>query len=127
MDEASVGTAFAEALAAKDHDRLRQILAPDVDFRGVTPGRSWEATDAEDLLGNVISVWFGDGVRIDELERVETDTFADRERVGYRLAVTDADGSCLVEQQAFLGTDAEGRIDWIRLACSGFRPVDAVQ
>jgi hypothetical protein len=44
---ASLGAAFATALAAKDFDGVRDLLHPEVDFRGLTPRRAWEATDAE--------------------------------------------------------------------------------
>jgi hypothetical protein len=54
--------------------------------------------------------------------QLETDMVIDRERVGYRLAVRNADRRFLVEQQAYLyGRD--GRIAWMRVVCSGYRPV----
>jgi len=34
---ASLGAAFAGALVAKDLDRLREPLHPEIDFRGLTP------------------------------------------------------------------------------------------
>ena len=46
---------------------------------------------------------------------------ADRERVGYRFSVTNPDGDFLVEQQAYL-EERDGRICWMRVVCSGFRP-----
>ncbi len=72
----TAGTAFAEALAAKDHDRLRALLAPTLDFRGLTPRRSWEAAGPEQLIADVLSIWFDEDDEIEELERVETDTVA---------------------------------------------------
>ena len=53
---------------------------------------------------------------------METDAFADRERVGYRLRVRNTDGLHLVEQQAYL-TERDGRIGWLRIICAGYRPV----
>jgi len=50
----------------------------------------------------------------------EGDTVADRERVGYRFTVKNPEGRFVVEQQAYLST-REGRIDWMRVLCSGFR------
>ena len=55
-------------------------------------------------------------------KKVESDTVADRERVGYRFSVTNPDGDFLVEQQAFLAP-RDGRIGWMRVVCSGYRPV----
>jgi hypothetical protein len=38
-----LGSRFVAALAAKDTDRLVALFASDVDFRGLTPRRFWEA------------------------------------------------------------------------------------
>ena len=46
---------------------------------------------------------------------------ADRERVGYRFAGHNEDGPFVVEQQAYL-SERDGRIDWMRVICSGMRP-----
>lgn len=56
-----------------------------------------------------------------ELETLESDAFADRERVGYRFSVNNSDGRFLVEQQAYL-EERDGQIGWMRVVCSGFRP-----
>ena len=52
---------------------------------------------------------------------VQTDSFADRERVGYRFRVRNPDGLFEVEQQAYI-EERDGRIGWMRVLCSGFRP-----
>jgi hypothetical protein len=75
----TLGIAFAEAFAAKDYDRVRALAHPEVDFRGLTPNRFWEAHDP--------------------------------------------DGRFVVEQQAYLA-ERDGRIGWMRVVCSGFRPAD---
>ena len=41
----TLGTQFVDALAARDRERLRALLHPQVDFRGLTPNRFWEATE----------------------------------------------------------------------------------
>jgi hypothetical protein len=48
----------------------------------------------------VLCQWFEESDEIEALERLERDAFADRERVGYRFNVRNADGRFLVEQQA---------------------------
>ncbi|HWL36125.1 MAG TPA: hypothetical protein VNQ77_08010 [Frankiaceae bacterium] len=116
-----LGAAFARAVAAKDEARVRDLLHPEVDFRGLTPGRGWEATGPDGVV-ETLRVWFDDGDVIEELLAVETDAFADRERAGYRLRVRNGDGAHLVEQQAYL-SERDGRIGWLRVLCSGFRPV----
>ena len=58
---------------------------------------------------------------MDEVLSIDSDTVADRERVGYRFAGHNEDGPFLVEQQAYL-SERDGRIDWMRVICSGMRP-----
>jgi hypothetical protein len=120
---ASLGASFAAALAAKDFDRIGELLHPEIDFRGLTPSRIWEAGDAETVIGAVLRQWFDDSDEIEELLSVDTDAFADRERVGYRFRIRNPEGLFEVEQQVFIG-EREGRIGWMRSLCSGFRPVD---
>ena len=117
----SLGTEFARALAAKDSDRIRELIHPEIDFRGLTPKRVWEASDHDELLSVLFQNWFEDGDRIEALESLDTDAFADRERVGYRFSLNNADGHFLVEQQAYL-EERDGKIGWMRVVCSGFRP-----
>jgi hypothetical protein len=120
---ASLGAGFAEALAAKDFDRIRELLHPELDFRGLTPSRNWEASDPETMVGEVLCLWFEDSDEIEALLALETDSFADRERVGYRFRVRNPDGLFEVEQQLYVA-ERDGRIGWIRSVCSGFRPVE---
>jgi hypothetical protein len=119
----TLGARFARALSIKDHDAIRDILHPEVDFRGLTPSRQWEASDAESVVTGVLQQWFEDSDQIEELEHLELDRVVDRERVGYRFRVRDPEGVYLVEQQAYVG-ERDGRIGWMRVVCSGFRPVD---
>lgn len=49
-------------------------------------------------------------------------SLSDRERVDNRFLVRNADSPFLVEQRAYFGVDAAGRIAYIRAICSGFRP-----
>jgi hypothetical protein len=118
---ASLGSDFARALAAKDAERLRELVHPEIDFRGLTPSRAWEANDPAELMSLLLDEWFADKDEITGIESMESDEFADRERVGYRYSVTNPDGDFLVEQQAYLEA-REGRIGWMRVVCSGFRP-----
>jgi hypothetical protein len=120
---ASLGAAFASALAVKDFERIRDLLHPEIDFRGLTPRRNWEAADAETVIGAVLRQWFEDSDEIEELEHLETGSFADRERVGYRFLVRNPEGLFEVEQQVYIG-ERDGRIGWMRSVCSGFRPVE---
>jgi hypothetical protein len=121
VDSDTLGAQFARALAVKDREALTDLMHPEIDFRGMTPSRNWEATDPEAVLGVVLGKWFEDKDEIEGLESLETDAVADRERVGYRFRVRNPDGGFLVEQQAYLA-ERDGRIGWMRVVCSGFRP-----
>src|SRR4029077_12137426 len=120
---ASLGASFAECLAAKDFGRIRDLLHPEVDFRALTPRLTWEASDPDAVIGAVLREWFEDSDEIEELVQVETDAFADRERVAYRFRVRNPEGLFLVEQQVYL-SGRDGKIGWMRTLCSGYRPIE---
>ncbi len=118
----TLGSEFARALAAKDFERLSELLHPQVDFRALTPRRDWEAADATTVLTSILAKWFEGSDDILALENLESASFADRARVGYRFRVRNPEGLFQIEQQAYL-TPREDRIGWMRVLCSGFRPV----
>lgn len=119
----NVGEHFAHAIAAKDRDALLEAMSPEIDFRGVTPRKSWEAATGEDFVDKILlGTWFGPNDNIRALRKVETDAFADTERVSYRFELENAAGRFLCEQQAYYRTTG-GRISWLRIACSGYRPM----
>ena len=119
----TVAEKFVYAMARRDRSGLLEVLAPVVDFRGMTPGRFWEASDATDLVDRVLFSWFEEQDVVQEVLAVSRDWVADRERIGYRFAVRCPDGRYVVEQQAYLSV-SDGRISWLRMMCSGFRKVD---
>ena len=116
----SLGEDFARSVTAKDHDRVRELLHEELDFRAMTPGRIWEAATPDEVT-DTLGVWFDEGDVIEGLDLLDTDAFADRQRVGYRLKVRNGDGLHLVEQQAYL-SERDGQIGWLRIMCSGYRP-----
>jgi hypothetical protein len=120
-DTASLGSRLAHAIAAKDEAALRAVLADDVDFRGLTPGRMWEGTGPDAVVETVFGSWFEPA---DEIERVvdvsERDDVADTSHVSYRFDLLNPAGAFVAEQQAYYrGGDA---IEHLRVMCSGFRP-----
>ena len=118
---ATEGELFARALAAQDSAALRAVLAAEVDFAALTPGRHWSATDPAEVVDEIIlGRWFGPGRRIVELCSVSTDQIVDCRRVGYRLLVQRDGVDHLVDQQAFY-TAHDGTIDWLRILCSGYQ------
>jgi hypothetical protein len=115
------GAEFVRALAAKDTAGLLAVLSPTVVFRGMTPGRFWEAGTAEATVHEVLYVWFEPADVVEEVLSVETADVADRHRVDYRLVVRNDDGRHLVEQRAYYDLDDEGRIAAVHAVCAGFR------
>ncbi|MBS2939225.1 nuclear transport factor 2 family protein [Nocardioides sp. J2M5] len=117
----TLGSRFAHALAVKDRDALRALLADDVDFKGLTPGRLWEATGPDEVLEVVLGSWFEDSDSIERVVEVsDGDTVADTAHVSYRFDLRNPDGDFVAEQQAYYrGGDA---IEHLRVMCSGFRP-----
>ena len=74
-----IGQLFAEALAKKDTTALLDVLDSEVDFRGLTPGRFWEAGSAQALVGAILlGAWFEADDHIDSLESVELGSVAER-------------------------------------------------
>ena len=123
MEAGGTGTRFANALAAKDTEAMLALLSPQIEFRALTPRRSWEADDPQAVLEIIFGNWFEDSDRIEALESVDTDAVADREQLRYRLSVSNPEGSFVVEQQGYLTAGEDGRIECMRLVCSGYRPV----
>jgi hypothetical protein len=122
-EQQTLGATFAHALAAKDFEQIAQLMDPEIEFRALTPRRNWEAGDPGTVVSEVLQKWFKDSDEIESLDRLETDSFADRERVGYRFSGTNVDGPFVLEQQAYLSA-RDGRIVWMRVLCSGYRPVE---
>jgi hypothetical protein len=121
----SPGVRFARALAHQDTDALCAVLADTVDFQALTPRRHWQASTGKQAAEEIIlGTWFDAGTQILELCSVSTGQVADREHVAYRMRVREAGEDYLVEQQAYYRTEGP-RIAWMRILCSGFRPVAA--
>lgn len=121
MDE-TPGRRFARALAAKDRTALAEVLSTDVDFRGLTPGRSWEASGCAAVVDDIVlGHWFAEKDDIVDLVSTSESTMADRSHVAYRLLVCNPDGDFLVEQQAYYQAEGD-QITWMRVLCSGYRP-----
>ena len=122
---ASAGERFARALAAKDPDALCAVLADQVDFQALTPGRHWQAGTAGQAVREIILArWFGEGDDITELCSVMSGRVLDREHVAYRVRVRRSGRDHLVEQQAYYLTEGP-RITWMRVLCSGYQPLPA--
>ncbi|NHI18262.1 hypothetical protein H9L10_05180 [Phycicoccus endophyticus] len=118
----TLGPRLARAIAAKDPAAVRALVTPDVDFRGLTPGRAWAGSSADELVDVLFGSWFEDADEVLALLDVTTGApVEDTERVSYRLALHNGDGDHTAEQQVYYRTDGD-RIVHLRVLCSGFRP-----
>jgi hypothetical protein len=123
MSASDLAHRFTASLAARDAVALRSLFAEEVDFRGLTPNRNWEARTADALINDVIlGSWFEPSDVIQRIESVQHGQVGTRLRIGYRLLVQNDGGTFTVEQQAFCDR-AGGVITWLRVLCSGFVPV----
>lgn len=121
---ATVGEAFARALAAKDRDKLNDLLRDGVDFQALTPGRHWVAATSTEAVDEVmLRHWLGPEDVVLEIRSLTSGQVADRQRVGYRLAVRRDGRDHVLEQQAYYVADGQ-QISWIRILCSGYRPAE---
>ncbi|MHB8241885.1 MAG: hypothetical protein ACYDHN_07820 [Solirubrobacteraceae bacterium] len=120
-DAAALAFAFAEALADGGPTAVKALLAQQIDFCAVTPRRTWDASSDEEVL-EILGRWFPKTTVLERLVAVETDEVVDRRRLRYRLHGHNQEGRFEIEQQAYLDV-RDGRIDWMRLLCSGFRPL----
>ena len=126
INDESTGLRFARALAAKDQAALRLCLAQEIDFQALTPGRHWQATLAGEVVEEIVlGSWFADDDRIKALRSASDEPVARRRRLVYELAVANADGEFLVEQQAYYQCGEDGRITWMRMLCAGYQAADA--
>jgi hypothetical protein len=118
----ALGEDFARALVAKDATGLKGVLAPELDFKAMTPGRFWEAERADEVVDDIVlGHWFEPTDEIGTLEHLETSSVGGRQRVAYRITVRRGGDAFLVEQQAYFDVGAD-RICWLRIMCSGYQP-----
>jgi len=117
----SPARSFVDAIAARDEDAFRRSLAPDVDFKGLTPRRLWEGDSADAVCDVVLGHWFEEHDRVVAVLDVTEDVVADTARIGYRFDLELPDGPYVVEQQAYYRAGPAG-IHYLRVVCSGFRP-----
>jgi hypothetical protein len=115
------GRRLAEAVAAKDRASLIELLDPQADFKGLTPGRCWEASSAEAAADVYLGSWVDESDHVDALAAVEDGPVVeDTEQVRYRFHLSNADGRFAMEQHAYYRADGE-RITYLRVLCSGAR------
>ena len=122
MPAVPVSSAFVDAISARDFDRVRGLLSHAIDFRAMTPSRIWES-DGPDEVISVLRQWLADpDEQIDSVEPTEPAQVQDTARVGWRVRGRNADGPMVYEQQAYV-REQDGKVAWLRVICSGPRPL----
>jgi hypothetical protein len=114
---------FVDAILARDFAVARGALHPEIDFRAMTPNRVWEA-DGPAGVEDVLRSWLADpDEKIESVDSTDSMAVQDTMRVGWRVRGSDADGTFVFEQQAYM-RERDGQIAWLRIMCSGSRPAD---
>ncbi len=121
VDIRKAGRAFVDALAARDFEALRAVLAPGVRFRLLLPSGPEEHKGAALAVGKLAG-WFGDADHF-ELQGSTVDRVGDLVGISYRFRLHRPDGWHVIEQRLFGDVDEEGRLGRFDLLCSGFRPL----
>ena len=106
---------------AKDWRQLESLLDVAIDFRGLTPGRPWEASSAKEVVNEVFAQWFEPTDDIYDTISISSDAITERQRVVYRFRVRNAEDDYVCEQTAYYD-EIDGRISKLRILCSGFLP-----
>lgn len=118
--ETKLGERFARAVAIRDADALRELLAPTVRFRALTPGGAWRSTGADTVVNDVIlGAWFSSERSVTQVLAVSCAAVGSVDRVSYRFEVEFPDGRYIIEQQAYFKTEND-RMSWLHILCSGF-------
>jgi hypothetical protein len=119
------GVELVEALVSGDFERAGALLDPDIDLRGMTPSRFWEAKGADAAMRDVFRPLFDDPEEEDrELIEVSSGAVESTRSVRYRVRARDPGaGRFVYEQIAYYRLGGDDRVSWMRLACSGTHPV----
>jgi hypothetical protein len=113
---------FAQVIADRDLAGMSALVTADIDFKGLTPGRFWEAAAPDEVSDVVFGHWFEETDHIDAVLHVDDGRpTEDTQRMAYRFAISNPDGRFTVEQQAYYRTRGD-RICYLRVLCSGYRP-----
>jgi SnoaL-like domain len=114
--------AFLDGLAAQDFARLGGALASDACLRALLPSGPREWTGAK-AIADRFARWFG-GTEDFELVEAAVSEVGGRLHLHWRLRLRAerlGAGWFTVEQQVYADADG-GRIAWLDLLCTGYRP-----
>ncbi len=123
VPESAPAGSFLEGLAAQDFAELGGALAADACLRALLPSglREWAGAEA---IAHRFARWFGDTQDF-ELVEAAVGEVGGRLHLHWRVRLRAerlGSGWFTVEQQAYADTDDGGRIVWLDLLCTGYRP-----
>ncbi len=118
----NAAAALVSAIVARDFPGALALLHPQISFRAMTPNRIWEADGPADV-DRALRAWLADpDEEIAGIDATEPVLVEDTLRVGWRVRGSGAEGRFVYEQQAYVREDG-GQITWLRVICSGPRPL----
>lgn len=113
--------AFVDAVLARDFVGARDQLHPEIDFRGMTPSRIWEADDPEGVE-QALRTWLDNPERqVERIDATEVSAVEDTVRAGWRVRGDGTGGPFVFEQQVY-ARERDGQVGWLRVMCTGPRP-----
>lgn len=115
----SIGTRFAEAVAAQDESAIAACFTSGVEFRALVPPGLRERVGAVDAAA-MVAGWFADSTELD-LVASKSEEVGDRLHVAYRFEGVEDGRPYIVEQHLYCAL-VGGLIERADLLCSGFRP-----
>ena len=93
---------LVDAVTNLDLGRARDLLDPEIDFRGMTPNKVWEADGPEEVVA-ALRKWLQNPERdVSSVEATEPLTVEDTQRVGWRVSGQRPDGQFAFEQHAYV-------------------------
>jgi len=116
-----VGAEFIRALADQDFSAAEAMLAPEVEFKALTPSQGFIDLSGPEAVMGLMREWYGTAEAVESLEAYR---ILQRHHVNYRIRwQSPEDGLMVFEQHAFYDVDDSGRISRWHLVCSGDQPV----
>ncbi len=122
VDWRQLGREFAQAVAARDFERLARCFHAEVRGRLLTPSALAMPVSREALVAKYQD-WFADA-DYTELVSSSCDLLGTRVAIGYRLRLRENGRRYLVAQQTYSRLE-QGLITHFDLLCSGFQPEPA--
>lgn len=121
MEETTIGERFVNSLLAQDWNGVRQHLAGDIRYRGVTTSTVTEVTGRDEAVAG-LQIIFEDGDIVTDVETVMSERLPPVERVTYRFGTrVPATGvKRRAEQHVFITADESGYLERVDLICSGW-------